>query len=167
MVKYLVVVAMAVLAVTMSGLVTSAQTPGSVTVLAVCNTEPETTAILNTTNEPVAIYSLSSIKDPQPYEPIAVNQELAPGASVTYYLGPTAPAPALSTARIYDNTAPDEGAVLETNLGILTALCGSGSTSLTGLGQSMAPAPTAVPSQPTATPGVLISPPSTGDGGMR
>src|SRR5688572_18034703 len=139
---------MAALAVALPVLATSAQTPGNVTVLAVCSTEPETTAIINTTDQPVAIFSLSSIKDPQPYEPIAVNQELAPGASVTFYLGPTAPAPALSTARIYDNTAPDEGAVVETNLGLLTALCGSGSTSLTGLGQSIAPAPTAVPSQP-------------------
>jgi len=166
-VKCLIVVAMTVLAVVISELVSTAQTPGSVTVLAVCNTEPETTAILNTTDAPIAIYSLSSIKDPQPYEPIAVNQELAPGASVIFYLGPTAPAPALSTARIYDNTAPDEGAVVETNLGILTALCGSGSTSLTGLGASVAPAPTAVPVQPPATSGVLISPPSTGDGGLR
>ena len=165
--RRLFAVSVAVLALAMSGLVTSAQTPGSVTVLAVCNTEPETTAILNTTEAPIAIYSLSSIKDPQPYEPIAVNQELAPGASVTFYLGPTAPAPALSTARIYDNTAPDEGAVVETNLGMLTALCGSGSTSLTGLGASVAPAATAVPLQPTTTPGVLISPPSTGDGGLR
>ena len=165
--RRLFALAMAMLAVAVSGLVSSAQTPGNVTVLAVCNTEPETTAILNTTDEPVAIYSLSSIKDPQPYEPIAVNQELAPGASVIFYLGPTAPAPALSTARIYDNTAPDEGAVVETSLGILTALCGSGSTSLTGLGQNMAPAPTTVSVQPTATQGVLISPPSTGDGGLR
>jgi hypothetical protein len=166
-VKRLVVVAIAALAVGLPVLATSAQTPGNVTVLAVCNTEPETTAIINTTDQPVAIFSLSSIKDPQPYEPIPVNQELAPGASVTFYLGPTAPAPALSTARIYDNTAPDEGAVVETNLGLLTALCGSGSTSLTGLGPSVAPAPTAVPAQPTATQGVLISPPSTGDGGLR
>jgi hypothetical protein len=166
-VKRLVVVAMAALVVVLPVLATSAQTPGNVTVLAVCNTEPETTAIINTTDEPVAIFSLSSIKDPQPYEPIAVNQELAPGASVTFYLGPTAPAPALSTARIYDNTASDEGAVVETNLGLLTALCGSGSTSLTGLGPSVAPTPTAVPAPPTVTPGVLISPPSTGDGGLR
>ena len=165
--RRLFAVSMAVLAVAMSGLVSSAQTPGNVTVLAVCNTEPETTAIINTTDAPVAIFSLSSIKDPQPYEPIAVNQELAPGASVTFYLGPTAPAPALSTARIYDNTAPDEGAVVETSLGILTALCGSGSTSITGLGPSVALAPTAVPAQPAATPGVLISPPSTGDGDLR
>ena len=145
----------------------SAQTPGGVAVLAVCNTEPETTAIINTTASPITLLSLSSIKDPQVFEPIALNQELAPGASVVFYLGPTSPSPALSTLRIYDNTATDEGAVVVTSIGTVTALCGSGAGSLTGLGSNVGTPPTAVPS-PTAVGGLSpITPPSTGSAGLR
>jgi hypothetical protein len=149
------------------GLADEAQTAGSVSVLAVCNTEPETTAVINTTESPITLISLSSIKDPAPYEPILINQELAPGASVVFYLGPSAPVPALSPLRIYDNTAPDEGAVLVTSLGTVTALCGSGASSLVGLGSNVPATPTAIAapvSPPASSP---ITPPSTGEAGLR
>jgi hypothetical protein len=167
MVRRAVALFVAVMAVVGTGFVASAQTPGGVAVLAVCNTEPETTAIINTTAAPITLVSLGSIKDPQVFEPIAINQELAPGASVVFYLGPTSPSPALSTLRIYDNTAPDEGAVVVTSIGTVTALCGSGAGSLAGLGSNVGTPPTVVPS-PAAGPSISpITPPSTGSGGLR
>jgi hypothetical protein len=148
-----------------------AQTAGTITVLAVCNTEPETTAILNNTDTAINIVSVSSIKDPQPFEPITINQTLAPGASVTYYLGPSSPFPAISNTRIYDNTAADEGAVVVTSAGTLTALCGSGSASLSPGGATALPSPTPSPTSVVASPGggggQSIAPPNTGDGGLR
>jgi hypothetical protein len=148
-----------------------AQTAGTITVLAVCNTEPETTAILNNTDTAINIVSVSSIKDPQPFEPITVNQTLAPGASVTYYLGPSSPFPALSNTRIFDNTAPDEGAVVVTSAGTLTALCGSGSASLTPGGATALPSPTPSPTAVVTTPGggsgQSIAPPNTGNAGLK
>ena len=158
---------LAFLAVGSSAFVGLAQTPGSVAVLAVCNTEPETTAIINTTDAPITLVSLSSIKDPQVFEPIAINQELAPGASVVFYLGPTSPSPALSTLRIYDNTAPDEGAVVVTSIGTVTALCGSGASSLVGQGSNVGTPPTAVPSPAVVPSTSPITPPSTGGAGLR
>jgi hypothetical protein len=166
--KVLVGLAGAVIGMAMLAPMGQAQTPGNIAVLAVCNTEPETTAVLNNTDTPLTIFTLGSIKDPQVFEPIPVNYELAPGASVIFYLGPTSPMPVLSPQRIYDNTAPDEGALVVTSAGTLTALCGSGAGSLAGLGSNVAATATPVPASPSSPPtSTIITPPDTGDGGMR
>ena len=161
----------------------------SVALAVECNATPETTTISNNTSLEITLVSITSLIEPRFREPFGVNLQLASGETITFITGSAARQPALTTAFIYADDDPSEGAEVVTNVGTLHTLCSPGRATI----RLSRPSPSPVRDRPDYCPehvastfgglnqicraheveaaraaagSVIVTPPSTGDAGL-
>jgi hypothetical protein len=167
-----------------------AQTFTNVTVIVSCRTNPETVSVANLTNAPITVVGVTSLYAPLGAEPFVVNFRLQPGLAVTFSSGPAAVEGVqgtLTRQEIFTDNDPREGVSVIVDgpsgrLNLPGVLCSAVSGTF-NIGPSAAgapvqptatrppaaappPATTSIP-PPAAATGATITPPSTGDAGLR
>lgn len=96
-----------------------------ITVTLNCSSDPETTRIVNSSDNRLIIYSIGSLYGASSAEPYVVNRSLGGGKQVTYYSGSGATSGTILTTRyLYTNSAYEQDGVhLETNAGPIEVRC--------------------------------------------
>lgn len=89
-----------------------------------CEASPETVKLTNRSNRDLEIRSVGSLVDSRNEEPVAVDETLAQGKSITFESGEDARGgDVLTKAEIFDDENNDEGVVVRTSAGTVRQGC--------------------------------------------
>lgn len=88
-----------------------------------CEASPETVELTNRSNRDLEIRSVGSLVDRRNEEPVAVDETLARGKSITFESGEDARGDVLTKAEIFDDEINGEGVVVRTSEGTFRQRC--------------------------------------------